>query len=840
MISEASSMDITNCSNAAITVGINRILHDALFCQDIEELGMTCLSVILELTGSPIGFINELNNEGTMDCIAMKGEGFTSSMVPDSQRKQLPRNLARYGIRGRVLQEGRALISNDLGSEPDRVDLPPGHPPLTAFIGAPLLENGRIIGMIGLANKDSGYGETDLHILEKLAPSIVQVLMRKRAEIALRENEAHKSYLVRLDDALRPVEDPVEAELVACRVLAEHIAADQVMYGDVLDEQQIVIRHCVINGTVKTTDSACVYGFDEETVEWFKSGKCININDVQSDPRLSDQHRRWLSSAGAASHLGRGLTKDGKWIAALGVNSFLPRVWTPTEAELVKETIQRLWSAVVRARAQQEVRQARDLLEVQVQARTRELRALNQSLVHTIESITDAFFTLDHNWTVTYWNKAAEKMLGYRVQDIVGRNLWDLFPHAVGGDFYHHYHRAMRDKKAISFESMIEYAGIGVEARAYPSPTGLTIYVKDITERRKAEQALQESEKKFQKVFHNNPDMIAIISMEDYRFMDVNQSCLEIMGFSRYEVIGRTPRDLHIWDDDRETVRQVLAELKENGVVKNVEIRARSKSGNPVSLQVSAVAVTLNNEKCVAATVRDLTRQKMLEAELARLDRLNLIGQMAASIGHEIRNPMTTVRGFLQMLGGKPEYAEDLSFFELMIEELDRANGIISEFLGMARDKMVDLQPRCLDSVVKSLYPMIKSDANLREIDVRLDLRKPDQTLLDENEIRQLILNISRNAMEAMKDHGTLTIGTRQEGDEAVLYIKDEGSGLSPAIIDRLGTPFITTKDKGTGLGLPICFSIANRHKARLDYDTGPTGTTFYVRFPTVGKTPVV
>ena len=189
MISEASSMDITNCSNAAITVGINRILHDALFCQDIEELGMTCLSVILELTGSPIGFINELNNEGTMDCIAMKGEGFTSSMVPDSQRKQLPRNLARYGIRGRVLQEGRALISNDLGSEPDRVDLPPGHPPLTAFIGAPLLENGRIIGMIGLANKDSGYGETDLHILEKLAPSIVQVLMRKRAEIALRENK---------------------------------------------------------------------------------------------------------------------------------------------------------------------------------------------------------------------------------------------------------------------------------------------------------------------------------------------------------------------------------------------------------------------------------------------------------------------------------------------------------------------------------------------------------------------------------------------------------------------------------------------------------------------------
>ncbi len=836
MSAEASNMDIPDRSEVAITAGINRILQEALSCSDVEELGMTCLDVALELTGSPIGFINELNTQESMDCIAIGAEDFGSPILPDRGCMQLPRNLTLGGVRGRVVQEGRVIISNSPGPDTDNIKLPEGHPPITAFIGAPLIENRRVIGMIGLANKAAGYDQVDLRILEKLAPSIVQVLMRKRAEIAWRENEAYKSYLVKIDDALRPPEDPVEAQLAACRVLAEYIRADQVLYGDVLDEKQVVIQHGVINGNAVMIDSVGVDGFDENTVESYRSEKCLIINDVQSDPDLSDEQKQSLASAGAAAHLSRGLTKDGKWIAVMGVNSSLPRVWTRAEAEMLNETIQRLWSAVVRARAQQELREAHDLLEVQVKERTRELHYLNQSLIHTIESITDAFYTLDRNWTVTYWNKAAEKILGQRVQDVVGRNLWELFPRAVGSESYVQYHRAMRDNIPVSFETWADYIGVGVEARAYPSPTGLTIYLKDITERIKAEQALQESEEKFHKVFHNSPDMIAIISMVDYRFIDVNQSCLKIMGFSRDEVIGRTPQELHMWTDDRESVRHFLAGLKEKGIVKNVEVMTRNKSGSPINLYVSAVVVTLNNKVCLAANMRDMTREKRLEAELARLDRLNLIGQMAAGIGHEIRNPMTAVRGFLQMLGDKPEYADDLAFFELMIEELDRANTIISEYLGMARDKMVDLQPGSLDSVVKSLYPMIMSDANLREIEVALDLHHSAQTLFDENEIRQLILNISRNAMEAMSFHGTLTIGTRPEGDEAVLYIRDEGSGLSPEIIDKLGTPFVTTKDNGTGLGLAICYSIAARHHARIEYETGPTGTTFYVRFPTAVK----
>lgn len=193
---------------------------------------------------------------------------------------------------------------------------------------------------------------------------------------------------------------------------------------------------------------------------------------------------------------------------------------------------------------------------------------------------------------------------------------------------------------------------------------------------------------------------------------------------------------------------------------------------------------------------------------------------------------MTSVRGFIQLLGSKKEYQNDRSYFDLIIEELDRANSIITEYLSMAKNKRVDLQLKSLDYLVTTIYPIIMSDANLREINIHLDLNNPPKPLIDVNEIRQLILNMVRNGMEAMSRQGTLTIGTISEEENVLLYIKDEGHGLKPEVIGKLGTPFFTTKAHGTGLGLAVCYSIAERHNAKIDFETGASGTTFYVRFP--------
>ena len=232
----------------------------------------------------------------------------------------------------------------------------------------------------------------------------------------------------------------------------------------------------------------------------------------------------------------------------------------------------------------------------------------------------------------------------------------------------------------------------------------------------------------------------------------------------------------------------------------------------------------------------DVTEKKQMEQEIMRLDRLSLVGEMAGGIAHEIRNPMTSVRGFLQLLRGKENCASFKDYFDLMIEELDRANAIITDYLSLAKKAPEDLQKCNINTVIQELKPLIESDAREKQMDLEIALAEIPELLLNKREVKQLLLNLTRNGMEAMSPGGTLTISTKQEGTEVVLVVQDEGTGLPPQILEKMGTPFVTTKDTGTGLGLAVCYSIAARHGAKIDVATSPTGTTFYVRFSRPGE----
>lgn len=227
----------------------------------------------------------------------------------------------------------------------------------------------------------------------------------------------------------------------------------------------------------------------------------------------------------------------------------------------------------------------------------------------------------------------------------------------------------------------------------------------------------------------------------------------------------------------------------------------------------------------------EMARREQMEKEMARLDMMNLIGEMAAGIGHEIRNPMTTVRGFLQLMEEKDRYTQDREYFKIMLSELDRANSIIAEFLSLAKNKAVDLKENNLNKIIESLFPLIQADALVTDKNIERELGDIPVLLLDEKEIRQLILNLVRNGLEAMSAGGKLMIRTVVDEGEAVLAVQDEGSGIADELLGKIGTPFFTTKDTGTGLGLAVCHSIAARHKARIDLKSTPEGTTFYVRF---------
>ena len=236
-------------------------------------------------------------------------------------------------------------------------------------------------------------------------------------------------------------------------------------------------------------------------------------------------------------------------------------------------------------------------------------------------------------------------------------------------------------------------------------------------------------------------------------------------------------------------------------------------------------------EDGICCFFRDISEKKNYENEMKRLSGLDLIAQMAAGISHEIRNPLTTVRGFLQLLSTKEACLEFHEYFTLMIDEIDRANSIITEFLSMGNTRSTDMQELDLNSIIHDISPLLEVDAYNQNKQVQFDTTEIPRLLLNRNEIRQLILNLYRNGLEAMDEEKILTIRTYMEKDHVVLAVVDQGKGIKPEILDKLGTPFFSTKDNGTGLGLGVCYAIAARHHAKIEIQTGARGTTFFVKF---------
>lgn len=238
-----------------------------------------------------------------------------------------------------------------------------------------------------------------------------------------------------------------------------------------------------------------------------------------------------------------------------------------------------------------------------------------------------------------------------------------------------------------------------------------------------------------------------------------------------------------------------------------------------------------NQVYAIEGIIRDVTARKQLEQITSWYDRMNMVGYMAATVAHEIRNPMTTVHGYLQLIKRKEKYQDDKDIFQLMIGELDRANTIIREYLSLSRQRVANLKTCSLNNIIETLFPLIQADAISSKVHVQLDLTNIPELSLDEYEIRQLLLNFVRNGIEAMPKGGSLIVRTFQDDSHVVLSISDQGPGIPAQVLEKLGTPFTTTKDTGTGLGLPLCYQIAHRHHAEIDVATNNQGTTFFIHF---------
>ncbi|KUK84679.1 MAG: Signal transduction histidine kinase, nitrogen specific, NtrB, partial [Desulfofundulus kuznetsovii] len=348
-------------------------------------------------------------------------------------------------------------------------------------------------------------------------------------------------------------------------------------------------------------------------------------------------------------------------------------------------------------------------------------------------------------------------------------------------------------------------------------------------ERNKSEEALRLSEECFSKVFRANPVSMSLIALADEKIIDTNEVFIENCGYSREEVIGHSFLDINLINSI--DYSRIIERIKEHGHIYNYELEYCKKSGETGTGLYSGVLINLRGQPCLLTLVNDITVLRKFEKEMLRLESLNLIGQMAGGIAHEIRNPMTTVRGYLQYLGDKKECMSFKDVFDLMIDELDRANSIVTDYLSLSKHKAIELKIQNLNDIIKAAYPLIQADVKKAGVKLVVETEKIPDLPLDEKEIRQLIFNLVRNSIEAMTNGGVLTIRTYLDDKDIVMAVQDQGAGIDSELIEKIGTPFFTTKENGTGLGLAVCYSIADRHNAVIKVKSGSNGTTFLTKF---------
>lgn len=362
---------------------------------------------------------------------------------------------------------------------------------------------------------------------------------------------------------------------------------------------------------------------------------------------------------------------------------------------------------------------------------------------------------------------------------------------------------------------------------------GILVILSDITALYTSEQRLRQSNERFQLLFNSGSDAIFVYNIEadgqPGTFMEVNEIACRMLGLDQEIMTTLTICDIVAPKYQRDIMSDIHAITGYQQLIRRMSLK--TAYGSVVEVEVSSRIFERGGKKSVLSIARNITEKMRLEAEMQRLSQMHLVGEMAAGLGHELRNPMTTVRGFLQFLQEKENREKVSGYYTIMIEELDRANGIITEYLNLAKNKAITLTEININDIVTNLAPLIQSDAILANHKVEVLLCDISAILADEKEMCQLVLNLCRNGLEAMDSAGQLTIETYMEGKSVVLAVGDAGTGIPLNLQNKIGTPFFTTKSQGVGLGLAICYSIAARNSAKIDFSTSSHGTTFYVKF---------
>lgn len=332
----------------------------------------------------------------------------------------------------------------------------------------------------------------------------------------------------------------------------------------------------------------------------------------------------------------------------------------------------------------------------------------------------------------------------------------------------------------------------------------------------------------FRVFFEHSYDLILLIDLQGY-ILAANPAALQAYGYSYREFLTMNIDDLQA-GEKRDLINLELQAVYSKGNL--FETVHHRKNGEDFPVEVNSHQVVVNAQKVLLYIVRDITERRYRLRHFTKREKIKAIGKISAILAHEIKNSITGVYGFLQLMVSRKVDAERfVQNSNLMLEELAHVNYVLNSLIVTADNKIVDLKLHSLNRIILDMLPSLQNVANSQEKSVQILLEEAPQIELDQNEIKIMINHLVKNALDSMPAGGKVTIRTRTLEHSLVLSFIDNGSGVKHEFRDKLGTPFFTTKDSGTGLGLVICNCIAMRHNAAMRIESSNSGTTVQITF---------
>ncbi len=428
---------------------------------------------------------------------------------------------------------------------------------------------------------------------------------------------------------------------------------------------------------------------------------------------------------------------------------------------------------------------------------------------------------------VKYISPAVHTLLGYTPEELIGNNYMELYHPDDAAALLQRIFKdedvcvcrvRHRNGSYIWFETAVKFI------RNEEGEIEKVLSVgRDITERKQAED-------RYKRIVEQSPD--AILIGVAGRWAYANETAVELFGAKSSEELLQVEPLALIHPDYREAAIERRNLVEQLMVAELTESKYLRLDGQVIDVEVKSIPTLFNGEAAIHTIVRDVTERKITQQLLQQSEKLTLAGQFAAGIAHEIRNPLTSIKGFLQLMQSTADYK--LHYFKIMLDELNRIETILSELLLLAKPQSKNYQLKNAIEIIASVVSLLETQAILNDIQIQTYYDTDKATIYcDENQLKQVFINLIKNAIEAMPEGGVIKIEAISGEKDIVIRFTDQGYGIPKEKLPRVGQPFYTTKDTGTGLGLSVSFSIIEAHQGNIYVSSKVNeGTIFTVTLP--------